>query len=87
MPGSGTFRGIADAIAAFIRAESLEEVAAVGMSLGGRVALEIARRGLVGATVALAPGGLWNDKERRYLKASLLVGGSLSRLTRRALPS
>ncbi len=86
LPGSGTFGGIADAIADFIRAERLEGVAAVGMSLGGRVALEMARRGLVGATVALAPGGFWNDKERRYLKASLLTGGKLSRLTRRALP-
>jgi pimeloyl-ACP methyl ester carboxylesterase len=73
-------------MADFIRAERLEGVAAVGLSLGGRVVLEMARRGLVGATVALAPGGFWNDKERRYLKASLLAGGRLSRLTRRALP-
>jgi pimeloyl-ACP methyl ester carboxylesterase len=86
LSGSGTFGGIADAIADFIRAERLEGVAAVGLSLGGRVVLEMARRGLVGATVALAPGGFWNDKERRYLKASLLAGGKLSRLTRRALP-
>jgi pimeloyl-ACP methyl ester carboxylesterase len=85
-PGSGTFGGIADAMADFIRAERLEGVAAVGLSLGGRVVLEMARRGLVGATVAPAPGGFWNDKERRYLKASLLAGGRLSRLTRRALP-
>jgi pimeloyl-ACP methyl ester carboxylesterase len=86
LPGSGTFAGIAGAIADFIRAQRLEGVAAVGLSLGGRVVLEMARRGLVGATVALAPGGFWNDKERRYLKASLLAGGKLSRLTRRALP-
>jgi pimeloyl-ACP methyl ester carboxylesterase len=86
LPGAGTFGGIADAVATFIRDERLEGIAAVGMSLGGRVALEMARRGLVGATVALAPGGFWNDRERRYLKASLLAGGRLSRLTRRALP-
>ena len=86
LPGSGTFGGIADAVAGFIGTERLEGVAVVGMSLGGRVALEMARRGLVGATVALAPGGFWNEKERRYLKASLLAGGRLSRLTRRALP-
>ncbi len=86
LPDSGTFGGIADAIADFIRAERLEGVAVVGMSLGGRVPVEMARRHLVGATVALAPGGFWNDRERRYLKASLLAGGRLSRLTRRALP-
>ncbi len=86
LPGSGTFDGIADAVADFIRAERLEGVAAVGMSLGGRVALELVRRGVVGAAIALAPGGFWNEKERRYLKASLLAGGRLARLTRRALP-
>ena len=86
LPGSGTFGGIADAIADFIRAKRLAGIAAVGLSLGGRVVLEMARRGLVGPTVALAPGGFWNDKERRYVKASLLTGGKISRLTHRALP-
>lgn len=86
LPGSGTFAGVADGVADFIRDQNLQDVATVGLSLGGRVALEMARRGLVGATVALAPGGFWNDKERRYLKASLLAGGRLSRLTRRSLP-
>ena len=86
LPGSGTFAGIADAVADFIRAHDLEDIAVVGLSLGGRVALEMARRGLVGATVALAPGGFWNEKERRYLKASLLAGVRLSRATRRLLP-
>lgn len=86
LPGSNTFAGIADGVAEFIRAERLEGIAAVGMSLGGRVVLEMSRRGLVGATVALAPGGFWNDSERRYLKASLLASGKLLRSTRRALP-
>lgn len=86
LPGSGTFAGVADGVADFIRAQDLQGVAVVGLSLGGRVALEMARRGLVGATVALAPGGFWNDRERRYLKASLLAGGKLSRLSRRGLP-
>jgi pimeloyl-ACP methyl ester carboxylesterase len=86
LPGSGSFGGVADAIADFIRAQRLEGVAVVGLSLGGRVALEMSRRGLVGPAVALAPGGFWNDKERRYLKASLLAGGKLARTLRRALP-
>ncbi|WP_234853264.1 alpha/beta fold hydrolase [Paracoccus everestensis] len=85
-PGSRTFGGIADEVADFIRAEGFEGIAAVGMSLGGRVVLEMARRGLVGATVALAPGGFWNDRERKYLKASLIAGGNISRIARRALP-
>ena len=41
------------------------------------MALEMARRGLVGATVALAPGGFWNEKERRYVRRpSWPVAGS-----------
>lgn len=86
LPGAGTFAGVADGVADFIRVHDLQGVAVAGLSLGGRVALEMARRGLVGATVAMAPGGFWNDKERRYLKASLIAGGKLSRLTRRSLP-
>ena len=85
-PGSITFGGIADEVADFIRVEGLEGIAVVGMSLGGRVVLEMARRGLVGATVALAPGGFWNDRERKYLKASLLASVSLVRTVRPALP-
>lgn len=86
LPGSSTFRGIADSVGDFIRAEGLEGVKAVGMSLGGRVVLEMARCGLVGATVALAPGGFWNEREARYLKVSLLASGKLLRSIRRALP-
>jgi pimeloyl-ACP methyl ester carboxylesterase len=86
LPGAGTFPGVADGVAAFIRENKLEGVDVAGLSLGGRVALEMARRGLVGATVALAPGGFWNEKERVFLKNSLLAGRRLSKWTRRALP-
>ncbi|MGZ3215990.1 alpha/beta fold hydrolase [Paracoccus sp. T5] len=85
-PGSSTFAGIADEVADILKAEGLEGIAAVGMSLGGRLVLEMARRGLVGATVALAPGGFWNDRERTYLKASLIASGSLVKTARPALP-
>lgn len=85
-PGSSTFAGIADEVADFLKAEGLEGIAAVGMSLGGRLVLEMARRGLVGPTVALAPGGFWNDRERMYLKASLIASGSLVKTARPALP-
>jgi pimeloyl-ACP methyl ester carboxylesterase len=85
-PEAGTFGGVADGVAGFLRAQKLEGIDVAGLSLGGRVALELARRGLVGATVALAPGGFWNAAERRYLKSSLLLGAKLSRWTRRLQP-
>ncbi|SFH36873.1 Pimeloyl-ACP methyl ester carboxylesterase [Palleronia marisminoris] len=85
-PAARTFRGIADAIADFIHAEDLVGVDCVGHSLGGRVALEMARRGLVGTTIALAPGGFWSTGESRFLKVSLLASGGVARLASPALP-
>lgn len=85
-PGAGTFRGVADGVAEFIEAEDLVGVDCLGHSLGGRVALEMARRGLVGATVALAPGGFWSRGESRFLKASLLASRRFVQLSRPALP-
>ncbi|SDY96824.1 alpha/beta fold hydrolase [Citreimonas salinaria] len=86
-PDAGTFRGIADAIADFIHAEEIVGIDCVGHSVGGRVALEMARRDLVGATVALAPGGFWSAGESRFLKVSLLASGRFARLSRPALPT
>lgn len=85
-PEASTFPGIADPIADFIHAEDLVGVDCVGHSLGGRVALELVRRGLVGSTVALAPGGFWNIGESRFLKLSLLASRRLVLLSRPALP-
>ncbi len=86
-PAASTFRGLADAIADLIHAVDIIGVDCVGHSLGGRVALEMARRGLVGATVALAPGGFWSTGESRFLKVSLLASGRFARLARPALPA
>lgn len=86
-PEASTFQGIADAIADFIHAEDLVGVDCIGHSLGGRVALEMVRRGLVGSTLALAPGGFWNTRESRFLKVSLLASRRLVLLSRPALPS
>lgn len=85
-PEASTFPGIANAIADFIRVENIVGIDCVGHSLGGRVALEMVRRGLVGSTVALAPGGFWSTGESRFLKASLLASNWLVRLSNSALP-
>lgn len=85
-PEASTFGGVANAIADFIHADDIVGVDCVGHSLGGRVALEMARRGLVGATIALAPGGFWSTGESLFLKVSLLASGRFVRLSRPALP-
>jgi CRP-like cAMP-binding protein len=53
---------------------------ASAIRLAGGVALEMVLRGLVGSTVALAPGGFWSTGESRFLKASLLASNWLMRL-------
>ncbi len=58
-PDSGTFMGLANSVDAFITEQGLSGIDIVGSSMGARLALELARRGKVGAVVALDPGGFW----------------------------
>ena len=70
-PDSGTFDGLADNLESYIRENELESVDIAGISLGGRLVLEMARRGCVGNVVALDPGGFWRGWERSYFKWTL----------------
>jgi pimeloyl-ACP methyl ester carboxylesterase len=72
--GEVTVATLADSLQAFIAEQRLQGVATVGSSLGARLALELARRRVTGATVALDPGGFWNRLERRMFATS--VGAS-----------
>ncbi len=85
-PTSGTFRGLADNLEDYIHANGLQGVDVAGVSLGGRLVLELARRGGVGNVVALAPGGFWQGWERDYFKWSLSASLGLVRLLRGQLP-
>jgi pimeloyl-ACP methyl ester carboxylesterase len=60
---------IADAIEAELDALGLDAPAVAGNSLGGRVALELARRRRASRVVAIAPSGLETPVERWYLVA------------------
>lgn len=68
---SGTFRGLTDSVEAFILEQGFEGIDIVGSSLGARIVLELARRGKVGATIALDPGGFWRGWERTYFRTTL----------------
>lgn len=70
---SGTFDGLVRSLEDFLAAEKLDGVDMVGSSLGGRLVLEMARRGKAGAVVALDPGGFWMGWERTYLQSTLLM--------------
>jgi pimeloyl-ACP methyl ester carboxylesterase len=84
---SGTFAGLARSLEQWLKAQKLDGVDMAGSSLGGRLVLEMARRGLTGAVVALDPGGFWRGWERRYVYGSLTASAALLRSVSRALPA
>jgi len=84
LTGEVSIRTLADAVTRFVRDHDLQGIDAVGCSMGGRLVLELARRGgVLGGVVALDPGGFWRDWERRFFYVSL--AGSI-RLLRRLQP-
>ncbi len=76
MPGEATIPAYAAAVTTFLEAHSLRGVDVVGSSMGARLAMELARRGVVGRVVALDPGGFWGPGPRRFFKYS--VGASVA---------
>lgn len=83
---SGTFAGLVRSLEALLDREGLVGVDVVGASLGGRLALELARRGKTGAAVALDPGGFWQGWERLYVRNSLLASVAILKGIKPALP-
>lgn len=83
---SGTFQGLVDSVEKFIDGQNLDGIDTVGSSLGARIALELARRGKVGATVSLDPGGFWQGWERRYFRQTLEASIKLIRWLEPGLP-
>ena len=84
---SGTFLGLTNSVERFIEAEGLTGIDIVGSSMSARMALELARRGKVGACIALDPGGFWHGWEGNYFDATLLASGVLLRGLKPVLPA
>ena len=70
---------LADAVAAFLGGLGWDAPHVAGSSLGGWIALILARRGRARTAVALSPAGFWNRWEHNYSTAML-------RLTRAVAP-
>ena len=87
LAGEVSIATLTDSVAGFIREQGLDGVATAGQSMGGRMVLELARRGVGGDTVALAPGGFWSDRELRVFSATLRPSISLVRAMRSRLPA
>jgi pimeloyl-ACP methyl ester carboxylesterase len=86
LPGKASVVTLADAITGFIDGHGLAGVDLVGSSMGARLVLELARRGVGGATVALDPGGFWSPGELRFFSVSLGVSIRLIRLLQPVMP-
>ena len=83
LQGPVSIETLADASTAFLDTHDLRGADVVGSSMGARLVLELARRGVVGATVSLDPGGFWRGWEKTYFRTS--IGASI-RLVRALQP-
>jgi pimeloyl-ACP methyl ester carboxylesterase len=86
-PDSGTFDGLVGSVQRYIVENGLTGIDVVGSSMGARIVLELARRGMVGNVVALDPGGFWRGWERSFFKTTIGVSGRLLRAIRPGLPT
>lgn len=78
---------LADAVTTFLGEHGLYGVDVVGSSMGARLALELARRGVVGATVALDPGGFWKGWQRWFFYRSIWASIHLVRALQPVMPA
>lgn len=87
LAGAVTIATLADALEEFLAEQSLQGTAVVGSSMGARLALELARRKVVGATVALDPGGFWTALERKVFGASIAASYRLVKALQPVMPA
>jgi pimeloyl-ACP methyl ester carboxylesterase len=73
-----TVERVTDAVAEFAAALGLERPHVAGNSMGGGIALELARTGRARSATALSPIGFWRGRDRAYARA---VVRATSRLT------
>lgn len=86
LPGEVSIATLADAVTEFLNENDLLGVDVVGSSMGARLVLELARRGVVGAVVSLDPGGFWQGWERPFFFLSIAVSVRLVRLLQPVMP-
>jgi pimeloyl-ACP methyl ester carboxylesterase len=72
-----TIPAYADAFEWFFAEIGLQRPHVAGSSMGGAIALELARRRAIRSATAFSPAGFWTNAERRYCQASL---GATSRI-------
>jgi pimeloyl-ACP methyl ester carboxylesterase len=87
LAGRQTVEAYADALAGFVQSQGLAAADLVGSSVGGRLVLELARRGIGRHAVALDPGGFWRGWETRWFHWTLAASIRLVRWLRPVHPA
>jgi pimeloyl-ACP methyl ester carboxylesterase len=79
LPGRPTVEALADAVGEFLDGIGLRGAHAAGNSLGGAVALELARAGAARSACVLSPAGFGNMREGRYARGLLISSRRVAR--------
>ena len=80
LEGRHTVEALTDAVEEGLTEAGLDAPAVVGNSLGGWIALELARRGRASSVVAISPSGLWTPREAAYVRLMVLAHWRLAKL-------
>ena len=86
LPGKVSIETLADTVTRFLEEQDLVGVDVAGGSMGARLALELARRGVVGSIVSLDPGGFWGGWQKGFFFASIWLSIRLIRLLQPVMP-
>jgi len=76
-PGLASLTGL---VGEFLDGLGVQQPHVAGNSLGGMIALELARRGRVRSATPLSPAGFYNDREATYAQTSLKMTVRTARL-------
>lgn len=72
--GDATVAGLADQVIATLRAQGIERAHVAGNSLGGWLAVELARRGFARSVTAFSPAGAWrSDADYRAISTPFRI--------------
>jgi pimeloyl-ACP methyl ester carboxylesterase len=80
-----TIAGYADAFEELFSQLGLERPHVAGNSMGGTIGLELARRNAISSLCAICPAGFWNERERLFAGASLMLIARTPRALRPAI--
>jgi pimeloyl-ACP methyl ester carboxylesterase len=79
--------GLTDALQRWFAEQGLDRPHVAGNSLGGGVALELARRHAVASATALSPIGFWTPREVVFAQRSLRAARAIVRRLRPVMPA